>query len=237
MEGVEVMLTVRLLGPPAIERDGQPLRSPRGRKAWALLCYVLLAERPPSRRYLSEMLFSDADDPLGALRWTLAELRRAVGGSLALRGDPVGATLEPDAIIDIHLLTREYADTSPLLDIAGELLEGMDLSSSPAFESWLLVERHRLSGMIEARLRQVAICEDILRRELGIDASVALRDAASTSVDSPLVPALGGRAAAASQLEAGRAAIVAGAVDAGLQCLRRAVGEADRCHDTTLHLS
>ena len=37
---------------------------------------------------------------------------------------------------------------------------------------------------------------------------------------------LSGRAAAISQLEAGRAAIVAGAVDAGLQCLRRAVVEA-----------
>ena len=116
------MLTVRLLGPPAIERDGHPLRSPRGRKAWALLSYVLLAERPPSRRDLAEMLFGDADDPLGALRWTLAELRRALGDSLALRGDPLVATLEPDAVVDIYLVTREYADTSPLLDIAGEQL-------------------------------------------------------------------------------------------------------------------
>ena len=49
---------------------------PRGRKAWALLGYLLLAERPPSRRHLAELLFADADDPLGALRWTLAELRR-----------------------------------------------------------------------------------------------------------------------------------------------------------------
>jgi hypothetical protein len=61
------MLTIRLLGPPAIERDGLLLRSPRGRKGWALLSYLL---------------FGDADDPLGALRWTLAELRR----SLAISG-------------------------------------------------------------------------------------------------------------------------------------------------------
>jgi hypothetical protein len=32
-----VGLTIRLLGPPAIERDGEPVPPPRGRKAWALL--------------------------------------------------------------------------------------------------------------------------------------------------------------------------------------------------------
>src|SRR5664279_3692011 len=59
--GSDFMLTIRLLGAPGIERDGLPLRSPRGRKSWALLAYLLLAERPPNRRYLAEMLFSDAD--------------------------------------------------------------------------------------------------------------------------------------------------------------------------------
>jgi DNA-binding SARP family transcriptional activator len=29
------MLTIRLLGAPAIERDGATVPSPRGRKAWA----------------------------------------------------------------------------------------------------------------------------------------------------------------------------------------------------------
>ena len=83
------MLTIRLLGSPAIERDGVAIRSPRGRKAWALLSYVLLAERPPSRRHLAELLFAEAKDPLGALRWTLAELRRTLGLPEALGGDPV----------------------------------------------------------------------------------------------------------------------------------------------------
>ena len=66
------MVRIRLLGPPAIERDGVPATPPRGRKAWALLAYLLLAERPPGRRHLAELLFDEADDPLGALRWTLA---------------------------------------------------------------------------------------------------------------------------------------------------------------------
>lgn len=279
------MLTIRLLGPPAIERDGRPAPSPRGRKAWALLCYVLLAERPPGRKHLAELLFGEADDPLGALRWSLAELRRALGLPGVLHGDPVRTRFGDDASVDVHQLTHDYAEATPLLDIGGELLEGLHLTSCLEFESWLLVERHKVSTTVEARLRQaavallatgravdaiayashavarnpleegnhellvrslamsgdrtaalrqIAVCEDTLRRELGLEASPALREAATAGLRSPMVPALSGRAAAASQLEAGRAAIVAGAVEAGLQCLRLAVAEADRCRDAAL---
>jgi DNA-binding SARP family transcriptional activator len=280
------MLTIKLLGPPAIERDGRALRPPRGHKAWALLSFVVLADRPPSRRQLAELLFSEADDPLGALRWTLAELRRALGESQALRGDPISSGFGDDVVIDVQLLDRDFIDPGALLELDGELLEGVDPNSREDFETWLSIERHRLSAMIEARLRQaaialvssgqaadaiayaaravaynqleegnhellvrclaasgdvdgarrqVAICEDLLQRTLGLDASPALREAANTGTDSPLVPALSGRAAAISQLEAGRAAIMAGAVDAGVQCLRRAVAEAAHSHDDALH--
>lgn len=282
------MVTIRLLGPPTVERDGSPARPPRGRKAWALLSYLLLAERPPSRRRLAELLFGEAEDPLGALRWTLAELRRTLAVPDVLTGDPVITTLGEETVIDVQLLTGQYAelaDPALLLTFGGELLEGVELTSCPEFESWLLVERHRVSATIEARLhhaaialvaagraadaipyasraaalnpleegnhellirsfamagdrtaaeQQIAACEDVLRRELGVEPSAALREAATVSPGSPRVMALNGRAAAASQLEAGRAAIVAGATDAGLQCLRRAVAEAAYCRDVAL---
>ncbi len=276
------MLTIRLLGRPVIERDGQAVRPPRGRKAWALLAYVLLADRPPSRRNLAELLFGDADDPLGALRWTLAELRRTLDQPDALTGDPVVAGFGADVAVDLDQLG---GDPALLLDVRGELLDGLDLGARLEFESWLLVERHHLTALVEARLReaavallaagragdavayasrvvtlnpleegnhellvrslavagdrtaalrQVAVCEDTLRRELGLDVSAALREAATARPGAATVSPLGGRAAAVSQLEAGRAAIVAGAVEAGLQCLRRAVAEAAGCHDVAL---
>ena len=84
------MGTIRLLGPPAIEHGGGPGRPPRGRKTWALA--GLLCCWPSGRRAasgLAELLFADADDPLGALRWTLAELRRALGAADLVTGDPV----------------------------------------------------------------------------------------------------------------------------------------------------
>src|SRR5262245_3539735 len=151
------MLTIRLLGPPAIERDGRPVRPPRGRKAWAILCFVLLAERPPHRKHLAELLFGDASDPLGALRWTLAELRRALGLTDAFHGDPIDTALGPDVVVDVHTVTHQNTDPAALLELGGDLLEGVRLSASPEFESWLMVERHRLSAVIEAGLREAAI--------------------------------------------------------------------------------
>jgi DNA-binding SARP family transcriptional activator len=248
-----------------------------------VLGYVLLAERPPSRRRLAELFFADTEDPLGALRWTLSELRRAFNTAEVLLGDPV--SLGGDVVVDVHQIRRDDTDPAALLEMDGELLDGVRLSANPEFESWLLVERHRVSAAVEARLRQaavallvagrageavayasgavarnpleegnhellvrslamsgdraaalrqVAVCEDTLRRELGVTASAALRDAADVSAGSSMVEPLGGSAAAASQIEAGRAAIVAGAIDAGLQCLRRAVADSARCRDPAL---
>lgn len=278
------MGTIRLLGPPVIESDGSPIRAPRGRKAWALLAYVLLADRPPSRQRLAELFFADAEDPLGALRWTLAELRRTLGRPDVFTGDPVAGGVAGEAV-DVRVLTDELADPAPLLETRGELLEGVYLAACPEVESWLAVERHRVSARLETRLRQAAVTllatgraadavpyaaqvvatnpleegnhellvrslamagdrtaamrqvaagKDVLMRELGVEASAALTEAASAASDSPRTPPLSGRAAALSQLDAGRAAIVAGAVDPGIQCLRRAVAEAARCRDQQL---
>ncbi|WP_405059733.1 hypothetical protein OG474_44365 [Kribbella sp. NBC_01505] len=263
-----------------VERDGVALRQPRGRKAWGLLGYLLLAERPPSRRRLSELFFADADDPLGALRWSLAELRRAIGVPGLLTGDPVLAAVA--AAVNVDVLRLAAADDDELL-AAGELLEGIELESCAEFESWLLLERHRVASEIEAQvrqraisrlasgrakeavpfaakavavnpheqgnhellirslaasgdraaaLRQIAHCVDLFRRELGVEVTSSLHEAATLSPDPR--PQLSGRAAAVSQLQAGRAAIVAGAVDAGLQCLRQAAALAVQCRDQTL---
>jgi DNA-binding SARP family transcriptional activator len=278
------VVRIRLLGPPAIERDGAPA-APRGRKAWALLAYLLLAGHPPGRRQLAELLFGEADDPLGALRWTLAELRRALGAPWLFAGDPVSTDLGDGIAVDLEALTGEPADPEGLLELDGELLDGVSVAGSPTFESWLVVERHRFASAAEARLRQaalallaagqpgeavayasravarnpleegnhellvrslaasgdraaalrqVAVCEDTLRRELALEASPALRDAADTPAGSPRGRPASGRAAVASQLEAGRAAIAAGAVQAGIDSLRRACADAAAQPDPTL---
>ena len=197
--------TVRLLGVPAIERGGQ------------------LVPSAVSRQHLAGLLFSEADDPLGALRWTLAELRRSLGVAGSLHGDPVTVGLDGASIDVVSLMGGDHDE---LLGLRGELLEGLHVEGCPAFESWLVVERYRVSAEIEARLRQaamgllvggraeqalafasqadgrnlldegnhellvrclaavgddagalrqVAVCEEVLGRELGVEASPVLR--------------------------------------------------------------
>jgi DNA-binding SARP family transcriptional activator len=275
-------VVIRLVGPPSIERTGHQFRRPRGRKAWALLAYIVIAERAVSRQQLAELLFTEADDPLAALRWSLAELRRSLGVSDALRGDPISSVIA-GASFDLDALSSAAA-RSELLGMSGELLEGVRVDGCAAFESWLIVERSRVSAAIEARLRgaaldllangrapeaveyasravarnlfdegahellvrcltasgdepaalqQVAVAEDVLRRELGVTPSTALRAAARSHVVHD-VAAIGGSAEVQSLLEAGRAALLAGAADAGVDCLQRAVDKSPDV-DAALH--
>ncbi|MFC7245527.1 hypothetical protein ACFQO7_23880 [Catellatospora aurea] len=131
---------VRLLGPPQIVRDGAPVGGPRGHKAWGLLAFLALAERPPSRQRLVSMLFEHAEDPRGALRWNLAEMRRALGGRVTVGGDPLTLATDHDVSIDVMgLVAPGQADV-----LHGELLEGLSFDDSPAFDTWLSVERQRL---------------------------------------------------------------------------------------------
>jgi hypothetical protein len=49
----------------------------------------VLSARPPTRAQLATLLFDEADDPLGAVRWGLSEIRRALGGEATVEGDPL----------------------------------------------------------------------------------------------------------------------------------------------------
>ena len=147
-------LGIQLLGRPEIERDGRPAAPPRGAKAWAVLAYVLLSEQRVSRAHLAGLIFGDAGDPLGALRWTLAQLRKALGAPQALAGDPLDVGLPAGTRVDVHALGGPAPD--PEL-ARGELLEGVEPGAGAVFEAWLLVERRRLGGLCEAVLRDAAL--------------------------------------------------------------------------------
>ena len=49
-------ITAHLLGPPLMVRDGIVYGPPKGKKVWALLAYLALSDRPPTRQQLLELL-------------------------------------------------------------------------------------------------------------------------------------------------------------------------------------
>ena len=280
-----VSLQIDLLGAPSVTRGGAPMPPPRGKKAWGLLAYLLLVERPARREELAQLLFVEADDPLRTLRWNLAELRRLLPG-VELGGSPVRLALPPDALVDVRILTAgTWLGWVELTGLGRELLEGLDFPDSPAFEAWLLAQRrhlqaqaedllheaalarladgrgdravdlaarlvalnpldenfqelliraHAASGDREGAARQLAACVDLFRRELGVEPGPAVYAAAEATGVSATATAVTGRAAARAQLDAGEAAIGAGALDAGLECLRRGAAEAHACGDLEL---
>jgi DNA-binding SARP family transcriptional activator len=272
---------IRLLGTPAIlDWDGQ-VQPVRGHQAWALLARIVLARRPLSRQTLAEDLFPETLDPLAALRWCLAALRKALDSSTSLIGDPVELKLPAGTEVDVWQL--EKAALQP--DEMANLLEGMDPQSSIAFSTWLLAERARLAALVDEQLRNdiinllatggfaraTQIAERLVRRDifderahvllvkslamaghvdaavrhvnaiekqfmqdLGVLPTAALRSAARRSVAS----APGGISAEAqvkSLIGSGLAALAAGAADAGVDNLRRAVSEAENTSNSHMY--
>lgn len=279
-------VTVGLLGRPSISIDGRPAPPPRGRKAWALLGYLLVGDRATSRARVAELLFSEANDPLAALRWSLAEIRRSV--PFVFADDPIRVEIPDGGLVDVHaVLSGQWSDAVAFDGLGGEFLEGVDLAASPSFDAWLLNERRRfkaastavmretvlghlaaarteeavawavrlvamepldeayqallvrayvLAGDKGAALKQASACRDLLRRELGVEPGPSLENALYPSAVSGISEGMRGVSAARAQLQAGEAAIRAGAVSAGLDCLRRAALEAHSCGDVTLKL-
>jgi DNA-binding SARP family transcriptional activator len=149
-----VTLQVRLLGHPRVEDGtGRPCQQARGQKSWALLARIALAERQLTRRELAAELFGEADDPLGALRWRLGDLRRCCQNTQLFRGDPVSLADGP-LWIDVRAL---WEGSLPATEIGGGLLEGVDPRNCPAFDVWLMLARGKCAARSMEELRRAAL--------------------------------------------------------------------------------
>lgn len=147
------MVHLKMIGTPRIEDSTGRVRELGGQKPWAVLARILLSERPLTRRELSSELFADAADPLGALRWCLARIRRAIGSSELFIGNPINRELPPWVTFDVPAVRQGRLELASL----GELLEGIDPAGGPEFSTWLLVARQQLASRIAARLREETI--------------------------------------------------------------------------------
>ncbi|NTU79979.1 MAG: AAA family ATPase, partial [Chloroflexales bacterium] len=179
------MLSILLLGPPSILRDGVAVELPR-RRARALVYYLAAQPAPVSREQLLGLLWPDHERSAAQqiLRTTLHGVRRAIGPALA-GDDPLGIAPATDvdyrALADIVAAPRadEAALAAALARYRDDLLAGFGLPDAEPFEEWLAAERERgrllavrgltrLARMAEAR-RDFAAALDALRRALAFD--------------------------------------------------------------------
>ena len=282
-----VSLEIHLVGRPHLVRPAGKVYRFRSRKSWAVLAYLVLSERPPTRGQLASLLFADADDPARALRWSLTEIRRGLGDDGSIDGDPVILKLAESAIVDVEVLTRgAWPDAVRLPGLGADLLDGIAIRGAAAFETWLLskqrhvaaaseailheaalgsmsrgglekaldyavraaemspldenhqalvIRLYRLAGEDDAATKQLASLRELLERELGVapgpSIAAAMRETRYSReqvADDATIEAI---------IEAGSAAVSAGALEAGVRSLRTAAGLADRANTPRLRVS
>ncbi|MGF1469008.1 MAG: AAA family ATPase [Sandaracinaceae bacterium] len=164
-------LSIRLFGDMSVVRGGVEVRLPQSKKTRALLAYLILTGRPQRRARLCSLLWDVADDPRGALRWSLSKLRPLVNQPghtrIQSEGDHVRFAAE-GVDVDIlrvrEVLRRDMAtlDTATLREVAdlhrGELLQGLDMGDFDEFQSWSVAERE------DARIAQAALLRTLTAR-------------------------------------------------------------------------
>ena len=168
-QGVE-NLEIRLLGPLSIARGGSSIAMPRSRKLQALLAYLALAPRPCSRSALCELLWELPNDPRGELRWCLSKLRALLDEPDRPRVVVAGQTVRLD-LSDCSVDAVDVAQAAGGLESlasdrlralvawsSGELLEGLELASSPAFGGWLIAQRRRFRDLRATLLERLSAC-------------------------------------------------------------------------------
>jgi DNA-binding SARP family transcriptional activator len=148
---------VVLLSRPRIDADDRPVQL-AGRKPWGLLAYLCL-EPPATRQDLAALLFSAADDPLAALRWSLLQVRRALTGLAGVPEEHGRLSIAFAAGVEVDVARVLSGDVT--VDEAkrlqsGELLAGLTFDDEPGFDSWLLLQRSRISAAVEEVLAWAA---------------------------------------------------------------------------------
>jgi DNA-binding SARP family transcriptional activator len=150
--------------------------------------------------------------------WLDGQRRHAASLTTALLREAALARLAEGAAADAIALARRLVALEPL---------------DENFQV-LLVRCLGAAGDGIAAARQAAACRALFDRELGIAPGPALDDALATATARPTQAPAAGRGAVLAQLEAGEAALRAGVLEPGLQCLRRAMADADVLGDVPL---
>ena len=158
-------LSLALLGPPVVRRDGAPVTFDT-RKATALLALLAVTGREHSRDQLADLLWPEADSVKGraSLRRTLSVTAAAMGDGLTISRAAVA--LEPSVVrVDVRefetLIARPDAVSleRAVRLYRDDFLAGFTLRGCPDFEEWQAAVSEELRQALARGLqRLVAAC-------------------------------------------------------------------------------
>ena len=171
-------LSLSLLGSFQVTMDGQPVKGFKSNRVRALLAYLAVeADRPHRREALAGLLWPDWPDrdALSNLRYSLSNLRRAIGDReadppfLLIARDSLQFNPDSDYNLDVktfvHTANADKVDLlEQVVDIyQGSFLEGFSLEDSAAFDEWTLLTRERLARQASSLFH--ALAESYEQRE------------------------------------------------------------------------
>ena len=167
-DGANAGLSVRMLGPLTLLRDGSAVELPASRKARALFAYLTLARGPVGRSRLCDLLWDAPNDPRGELRWCLSKLRYLFDKPSRIRTADDRVALDLEACFVDAVEVASAVETGPAtLDIdrlrslstlfIGDFLDGLNIDRAPSFAAWLVAQRRRFSACHVAILEQLSL--------------------------------------------------------------------------------
>ena len=150
-------LSLSLLGSFQATLDGRPITGFKSNRVRALLAYLAIeVDRPHRREALAGLLWPDWPDrdALSNLRYSLSNLRRAIGDReanppfLLITRDNLQFNPDSSYSLDVKTFTQaakidkvDSLDMDLLVQAAalyqGSFLEGFSLEDSAAFEEWV----------------------------------------------------------------------------------------------------
>ncbi len=186
-------LTLLLLGPPRVERDGEPISVDR-RKAPALVAYLAITGRSHSRDSLATLFWPELDQgrARAGLRRTLSALKKALGeGFLDVDRETVGLNRDAKIWLDVAAFQERLAECRthahppeqvcpaclPLLTEAvalyrDDFLAGFTLRDSPGFDDWQFFHTEGLRDELAGALKRLAHAHG-LRGEFEFEQAIA----------------------------------------------------------------
>ncbi len=151
-----------------VSLNGRKIDLPASKKTRGLLGYLLSNPCPRSRSELCDLLWEGAEDPRGALRWSLSKLRTTLGPEMIVANRNTVEVNTVGMLVDVAMVDAAIGDveshtTADLTSLEemfrGEFLNGLELSDCYGFYEWCQSERSRY-GRLRAEVLETLVARN-----------------------------------------------------------------------------